>query len=313
MELRGSGLEPVRRITFLGRAGPKDNVRMRPSVVSDRRVQAMVPALAKSGPIGVVTRWGATARTRSGVRISDAPAPVALDLAPGSRFFYDGRRKPSFVLDVSQTTDLTVELLHGDTGEVARSWTMPAQAGQRVEVRWDGNGDEGVERTGSYRFRLGGAAAGAASIAPGATSEFLFADHLFPIRGRHNLGYTSTNQFGGGRGHQGIDMFARCGTRLAAARGGRVQYAGYHARAGYYAVIDGRSTGIDYVYMHMNARALVSTGQRVVTGQKIGEVGDSGNADGCHTHFETWAAPGWYEGGKPFDPKPLLTLWDSYS
>jgi murein DD-endopeptidase MepM/ murein hydrolase activator NlpD len=108
-------------------------------------------------------------------------------------------------------------------------------------------------------------------------------------------------------------MFARCGTRIAATRGGRVQYAGYHSAAGYYAVIDGAETLIDYVYMHMLEPALVATGQRVYTGQKIGEVGETGRATGCHLHFELWSAPGWYEGGEAFDPLPSLRSWDSFS
>ena len=78
------------------------------------------------------------------------------------------------------------------------------------------------------------------------------------------------------RGHQGQDMFARCGTRLALARGGEVQFAGYHGAAGNYVVVDTAGSGIDHVYMHLNAPALVSTGDRVFTGQKIGEVGDTG-------------------------------------
>jgi murein DD-endopeptidase MepM/ murein hydrolase activator NlpD len=108
-------------------------------------------------------------------------------------------------------------------------------------------------------------------------------------------------------------MFARCGTRIAAARGGRVQYVGYHPAAGYYAVIDGAETDVDYVYMHMLSPPLVETGQRVFTGQKIGEVGETGRATGCHLHFELWSAPGWYQGGQAFDPLPSLKRWDSYS
>ncbi len=167
-------------------------------------------------------------------------------------------------------------------------------------------------RSGRYRFRL---AAEAKDARTGASEDgaFVYVDHLFPIRGRHNLGYTDTNNFGGGRGHKGQDMFASCGTRLAVARGGRVEVAGYHSAAGYYAVVDGAGTDVDYVYMHMREPALVRTGQRVFTGQALGEVGETGRASGCHLHFEMWSAPGWYKGGQAFDPLPSLRAWDRYS
>ncbi len=139
--------------------------------------------------------------------------------------------------------------------------------------------------------------------------------HVFPIRGPHDLGQSPTNGFGGGgtRRHFGQDMFAGCGTRLAAARGGTVQFAGYHSAAGNYVVIDGAGTGRDYVYMHLLETPLVKTGDRVFTGQKIGEVGETGRASGCHLHFEMWSAPGWFEGGKAFDPLPALRIWDRNS
>ena len=65
--------------------------------------------------------------------------------------------------------------------------------------------------------------------------------------------------------------------------------------------------------MHLRDAALVEKGARVHTGQLIGYVGDTGRADGCHLHFELWAGPGWYTGGEPFDPMPLLKAWDKFS
>ena len=44
---------------------------------------------------------------------------------------------------------------------------------------------------------------------------------------------------------------AACGTPLVAARGGAVQYAGYEGSAGNYVVIDGRGTGLDFMYAHL--------------------------------------------------------------
>ena len=310
--VQGSGLERVSAILFRGRRGRRDDVRTRPAELAEGRVVASVPVRARSGRVTLVDPYGRRVSTKTAVRVADAAAPAPVDLAPGSRFFFDSRRKPSFSFDVPRAMDVQVELANTDTGELVRSWTVSAQPGAPNVVRWDGLGPRGVEPLGAYSFRITGQATGAAAT-PGTEAAFAYADHLFPIRGRHNLGYTDTNNFGGGRGHKGQDMFARCGTRLAAARGGRVEYAGYHSAAGYYVVVDGAETDVDYVYMHMLEPALVETGQRVFTGQKLGEVGETGRATGCHLHFELWSAPGWYKGGEAFDPLPSLRRWDSYS
>ena len=87
-----------------------------------------------------------------------------------------------------------------------------ARAGQRPLGRHDGHrpGTD-LAPTWRYRFRV----AGSSSAATAATdTSFFYADHVFPIRGRHNLGYGPTNSFGGGgrRTHNGQDMFARCGS-----------------------------------------------------------------------------------------------------
>lgn len=307
-KLQGARLDQAERLVFEGRRGNADDVNATPTHLASRHLEATVPPDARSGPLTVVDEIG---RESTGVRVRvEDPAP--LDVAPESKFFFDGRRRPSFTFTVSQPGPIQVEVTNQADGAVVAVLDWDAQAGENT-VPWDGLAGKRSAPSGAYGFRLSSASASASAATAGATAPFGLYDHVFPIRGRHNLGYTRTNQFGGGRGHQGIDMFAECGVDLAAARGGRVQYAGYHARAGNYAVIDGRGTGVDYTYMHMNARPLVKTGDRVFTGQKIGEVGDSGNASGCHLHFEMWDAPGWYEGGDPFDPRPALAGWDRYS
>jgi murein DD-endopeptidase MepM/ murein hydrolase activator NlpD len=134
---------------------------------------------------------------------------------------------------------------------------------------------------------------------------------VFPINGPHDLGRSATNRFGGGRGHDGQDMFAACGTPVVAAQGGKVRKAGYHPVGGNFIVLTEEKTGLDAVYMHLMHRPRVHARETVETNQRIGSVGDTGNADGCHLHFELWTAPGWYAGGQPFDPLPRLENWDT--
>jgi len=158
-------------------------------------------------------------------------------------------------------------------------------------------------RTGPRLRVLAAVRARSVSLVPAA------AGGVFPIVGKHRYG-TETNRFGGGRGHQGQDVFADCGTPVVAALPGEVQIAKYHSRAGNYVVIHA-DDGTSQAYMHLRQPALVSRGDRVVAGQQLGEVGDTGRASGCHLHFEFWTAPGWYEGGSPIDPLSMLRRWDA--
>ncbi len=309
---RGSDLASVRTVVFQGRRGRTDDTSVRVSRATRRAVVARVPERARSGPLELRTRFGSRVTTRK-VHVAAAAAPPPSDLAPGSRFFYGSQRRPSFSFDVARPVEARVDLVDVTGGSIVRTWTVAATPGTPARVDFNGLDARGAPvPPGRYEFRLAPEAREAAASDPPAVS-FDYADHLFPIRGRHNLGYTATNDFGGPRNHKGQDMFASCGTRLAVARGGKVQYAGYHSAAGNYAVIDGAGTDRDYVYMHMREAPLVRTGQRVFTGQALGEVGESGRASGCHLHFEMWSAPGWYEGGRAFDPLPSLRAWDAYS
>ncbi len=123
----------------------------------------------------------------------------------------------------------------------------------------------------------------------------------FPIRGPYEI-WTG---LGDGRGHEGADIGASCKTPLVAVGAGKVKVAKYHYRAGNYAVIDLNGSDLDLAYMHMIEPAGVKIGQRVSAGQVIGYVGDTGNASGCHLHFEVWKG-GYYEGGSPIDPLAFL-------
>lgn len=135
-------------------------------------------------------------------------------------------------------------------------------------------------------------------------------DGMFPMDGKHDMGQSETNRFGGSRGHQGQDLFAACGTPLVAVRDTTVQHAAYQSRAGNYLVLQ-TDSGESYTYMHMRSPALVKTGDKVTVGQKVGEVGQTGRASGCHLHFELWTAPGWTTGGRAIDPLPQLKAWEN--
>jgi endonuclease/exonuclease/phosphatase family metal-dependent hydrolase len=86
--------------------------------------------------------------------------------------------------------------------------------------------------------------------------------------------------------HTGTDLSVACGTPVLAATAGRVVVDTGQGWAGRWLVQV--STGIGQLttwYAHMRALT-VSDGDTVAAGQQIGEVGDLGNATGCHLHFE---------------------------
>jgi murein DD-endopeptidase MepM/ murein hydrolase activator NlpD len=127
---------------------------------------------------------------------------------------------------------------------------------------------------------------------------------VFPVRGANSF----WDGFGAGRGHQGADVGAACGTPLVAALAGRVSHRAYQSRAGNYVVIDVEGVNADIAYMHLARPAPVSAGQKVSAGQLVGHVGETGRASGCHLHFEYWIGR-WWRGGTPVDPMPYLREW----
>lgn len=99
--------------------------------------------------------------------------------------------------------------------------------------------------------------------------------------------FTITSRFGtrwGGEFHSGVDLAAPSGTRISAADGGTVTYAGYQGAYGNVIRID-HGGGVQTVYAHCSA-ILVKKGERVYQGQQIGKVGSTGRSTGPHCHFE---------------------------
>lgn len=308
MRATGRGLQDARALKFLGRSGRRDDISVRLRHVDRAHFESRVSVRARRGPIVMITNSRAAVALPGPLRLLSAPSQAAPTDDPSDSFIFGGLRKPTLGFTATGAAPTRVELVREEIGQVVRVWAGPFVPGPN-QISWDGMIGARAAPPGRYNLRMPGPEPAPA----GSSYGFTLHDNLFPIRGRHDLGQTTTNGFGGGRGHQGQDMFAACGTSLVAARQGIVRYAGYHKAAGNYVVIQGKASGFDYVYMHMKGAPLVRAGDEVYTGQPIGRVGDTGNAQGCHLHFELWSQPGWYQGGRPIDPLPRLRQWDSYS
>ncbi|MFL5871890.1 MAG: peptidoglycan DD-metalloendopeptidase family protein [Solirubrobacterales bacterium] len=286
-------------------------------------------AAATSGGAGTPSATPSAKGSPSGAP-SSAPSAGVVTIAAAEttprKSFYFGYRYPRLSYTISSDqpqNDLQINVVN-EAGEVVKTFYREDVAPDvENKVRWDGTSNEGrPARNGRYSFQISpqttAAPAPAARKASASTTlslGFAFYGYAFPILGPHEYGM-GAGRFGAsrtGHTHQGQDVMAECGTPLVAARGGIVQYSGYQGAAGNYVVIDGRGTGYDFMYAHLAEPSPLQTGDTVRTGQPIGVVGDTGDAQGCHLHFEMWSPPGWYEGGSPFDPLPYLEKWDAYS
>ena len=325
LRLRGTSMRDVAKIVFLGGGGHADNATV--SVLKARResVDVTVPEKATSGRLRAVNGDGArSAASRAAVSVHrGAASSAALDVrVVGRRVFYDAARPARIDLLARRPMEVTVALVRLGDGASVMAWPLALAPEVVSSITWDGRVAGAAQPAGRYEFRVfdGGTEAGPGVVAAQApqalaTGAFDLLDHIFPVRGRHTFGGGQA-AFGAqrnGHTHEGHDVFARCGTPLVAARGGVVKLSKSERSAGHYVVVDGDGTAVDYVYMHLREPSPVATGTRVLTGQAIGNVGDTGDANGCHLHFELWSGPGWYTGGAAVDPQPFLKAWDAYS
>ena len=101
------------------------------------------------------------------------------------------------------------------------------------------------------------------------TSTFGYREH--PIQGEELF-------------HYGLDIANVEGTEICAFADGTVKATGESSSFGNYLMVT-HDNGITTLYGHCS-KVLVTTGQAVEKGQKIAEMGSTGNVTGTHLHFE---------------------------
>jgi len=311
IQVQGRNLEYADEVRFDQRGGGR--VGAAPRRVTSRSLEAVVPDDAVTGKPEVADAGGAVAPSPEELVIvpgtevlASEGAGVADVVADPDKGYFAGRKQVSaaFIAQGSGPQDVRVDVV-SDGGGVVRSMVKEGiEPGSPTNLRWNGKTESGeVAPNGEYEFDVKPLAGGS-----GAKARFEQYDHIFPVRAKHQY----WAGLGDGRGHQGVDIGADCGERLVAARAGKVQWKAYHGAAGNYLVIDGKATDVDYAYMHLLVPTKWNEGDKVKTGQTIGRVGETGNASGCHLHFEMWKGE-WQGGGSVMDPVPHMKRWDGWS
>ena len=84
--------------------------------------------------------------------------------------------------------------------------------------------------------------------------------------------------------HAGMDFSANTGTPVYATGNGRIKKAGWQSGYGKVIIVD-HGYGYETWYAHLN-KYNVRVGQKVVRGEVIGEVGNTGKSTGPHLHYE---------------------------
>lgn len=113
------------------------------------------------------------------------------------------------------------------------------------------------------------------------------ADYIIPVKGATSKDYNSESfwyyPWGKSGTHKGVDVFAKKHTDVLSSEMGIVLYAGYVSRGGNFVITLGPKWRMHY-YAHLE-EIYVSRGDVLTKGEKLGSVGDSGNAKGKAPHL----------------------------
>ncbi|MCS7053575.1 MAG: M23 family metallopeptidase [Ignavibacterium sp.] len=108
-----------------------------------------------------------------------------------------------------------------------------------------------------------------------------------------------SNKFNPDKGHFGVDFSAKENTPILASANGYISFAGFTPDYGYEIIIIHSN---DFITKYKHCSVIIkNTGQRVIQGELIGLVGNTGlKSHGSHLHFEIWHK------GKPVNPEKYL-------
>lgn len=133
----------------------------------------------------------------------------------------------------------------------------------------------------------------------------------YPIKApgkNHIKSFWGAERDGGIRKHEGIDLFAAFGSPVVAAANGRVTRVGETAIGGKVVWLQPDNKNYTLYYAHLDTQ-LVREGDKVVAGDTLGLMGNTGNARSTspHLHF------GIYTFGGAVDPFPFVNPEDTLS
>ena len=332
----GTALSGVATVTFHGSYGRSDDAVVEVRAGSDTRIQARVPAGAITGPLSASTASGARSALSKPLAVPASPRAECRALTgsgapswrarPSSR---PGRAVPrptsaraapsfSFRLSGPAPAALTVELVRASDGLAVKSWAPQGVVpGAVTSISWNGKLGRTPAAPGRYSFRLTAASADGSRATSAQTGDiqrdaFDLHDHIFPVRGRHDYGGSARFPAQALRalapGPRRVREMASPWSPRAAApfstpdtrprqlpRYRRLrQRSGLrlHAPRGAHRVPRGRP------HLHRPAHRL---GRR------------DRQRTGLPSPLRALGRPGWYDGGRPFDPLPALQAWDSWS
>lgn len=199
---------------------------------------------------------------------------------PGLR---SGLLRPGDELRVLPTSGIVYKVNAGDTLEsIAERFNVPEESILRFNPS----------------VRIGSLGAGSSLVIPGAASAFAYnAPSAQDFKNRFVKPADGYN-WGELHPHNAIDIAGACGAEVVAAAEGLVipdenfgdGRGGWNGGYGNFVLIEHPfGDGVRTRYAHLK-QARAGIGDYVTQGQAIGAMGDTGDATGCHVHFEVYGA-----------------------